>query len=177
MKLAKIQITLDESGKNVSDTGKEKNELTLPAEFTDELIKRCKEYADRELNKLDIRLDRDNRRKDLFHLLMERSGEWTTPEMCTDSVREYPAFFTTEYRESKAFQMLVDDVRKLNGMLEDGGRFVCDYLLIHPEDLDLRIFWDVNGLKLMTKGEILNYIAGEMSYCDAFLDECCEEDE
>lgn len=55
------------------------------------------------------------RREALFRFLLSRGDRWTSMEQVTDSVTEYPAFFTGYYHNSRTRRMLTDDIEAING--------------------------------------------------------------
>lgn len=56
------------------------------------------------------------RQEALYRFLLSRGNEWTSMEMATDSVREYPAFFAEKYyHNSTARRLLTKDIAAING--------------------------------------------------------------
>lgn len=51
----------------------------------------------------------------LYRFLLSRGDSWTSMEQVTDSVREYPAFFTGHYHNSRTRRMLTSDIEQING--------------------------------------------------------------
>ena len=56
----------------------------------------------------------DERRQALYDLLVERGDKWCRMEFITDSISLYPAFFTTNYHNSRARRMLTADIEYIN---------------------------------------------------------------
>ena len=54
------------------------------------------------------------RQQELYNLLLARGDEWSSMEFCTDSIKLYPAFFTTNYHNSRARRMLTADIEYIN---------------------------------------------------------------
>lgn len=54
------------------------------------------------------------RQQELYNLLLARGDEWSSMEFLTDSIKLYPAFFTTNYHNSRARRMLTADIEYIN---------------------------------------------------------------
>lgn len=60
-------------------------------------------------------LDENTARQDaLYRFLLDRGDTWTSMEQTTDSVKEYPAFFSRNYHNSKTRRMLTTDIEEIN---------------------------------------------------------------
>ena len=81
----------------------------------------------------------------LYKFLLERFPNWTSMEMCTDTIRMYPAFFTTTYHNSTARRMLTEDIEAINA----------------SHDYEKVIISGNNGIKLASKEEFDAFVASE----------------
>lgn len=54
------------------------------------------------------------RQQELYNLLLARGDKWSSMEFLTDSIKLYPAFFTTNYHNSRARRMLTADIEYIN---------------------------------------------------------------
>ena len=61
------------------------------------------------------RTEKAARQEALYNFLLSRGDKWTSMEQCTDSVKEYPAFFTGHYHNSHARRLLTADIEYING--------------------------------------------------------------
>ncbi len=57
----------------------------------------------------------EERQEALYRFLLSRGDRWTSMEQATDSVNEYPAFFTGHYHNSRARRLLTGDIERING--------------------------------------------------------------
>lgn len=55
------------------------------------------------------------RQQDLYEFLQRRGDKWTRMEQVTDSIKAYPAFFSSNYHNSQARRMLTHDIEAVNG--------------------------------------------------------------
>lgn len=57
------------------------------------------------------------RQEELYSFLQRRGDKWTSMEQVTDSIKLYPAFFSTNYHNSRARRMLTHDIEAINGSI------------------------------------------------------------
>lgn len=55
------------------------------------------------------------RQQELYNFLLRRGERWTRMEQVTDSIKLYPAFFSSNYHNSQARRMLTHDIEAVNG--------------------------------------------------------------
>lgn len=54
------------------------------------------------------------RQEALYRFLLSRGDKWTSMAQATDSVKQYPAYFTTNYHNSTARRLLTRDIEQMN---------------------------------------------------------------
>ena len=86
------------------------------------------------------------RQEALYAFLLERGDKWTSMERCTDTIRLYPAFFTTSYHNSTARRMLTEDIEAINA----SDHF--DHIIVSGN----------RGVKLATEHDYRRFVESEM---------------
>lgn len=85
------------------------------------------------------------RQEALYAFLLERGDKWSSMAMCTDTIRLYPAFFTTTYHNSTARRMLTEDIEAINA----------------SHKFEKIIVSGSRGIKLATQDEFDKFVAAE----------------
>ena len=92
------------------------------------------------------REENEARQEALYGFLQSRGNKWTSMEQCTDSVKEYPAFFNGHYHNSAARRLLTADIEHINS-----------------SDKYTRIIISTSrGIKVATADEFSKFLASEM---------------
>lgn len=86
------------------------------------------------------------RQEALYRFLLGRGDAWTIMEQATDSVKEYPAFFTGNYHNSRARRLLTADIEAINGR----------------DDFDKIIVSGNRGIKLATERDFERFLSAEL---------------
>ena len=90
-------------------------------------------------------LDNEMRQHALYAFLVTRGNKWTSMEQTTDSIKEYPAFFTGVYHNSTARRLLTADIEAINS----------------SDAYEKIIVSGANGIKLATETEFDRFIRAE----------------
>lgn len=86
------------------------------------------------------------RQEALYRFLLSRGDAWTSMEQATDSVKEYPAFFTGSYHNSRARRLLTNDIERING----------------SDHFSRIIISTSRGIKLATEKEFSRFLDAEL---------------
>ena len=87
------------------------------------------------------------RQEALYRFLLSRGDVWSSMDMATSFVRQYPAYFGENYHNSNARRLLTSDIQEINGSRE--------YNCI--------IISGTRGIKLATEEEYENFVNSELS--------------
>lgn len=93
----------------------------------------------------DLSEDDRNRICALMLYLYERGDKWTPMERVTDSIKLYPAFFTTNYHNSHARRLLTKDIEYIN------STDVFDRIIISGS----------RGIKIANEDELSDFLKAE----------------
>jgi hypothetical protein len=87
------------------------------------------------------------RQEALYRFLLSRGNKWTSMERCTDTVKEYPAFFNVKsYHNSGARRLLTADIAAINA----------------SDDFEKIIISGSRGVKLATEEEFAKFLGAEL---------------
>ncbi len=86
------------------------------------------------------------RQEALYNFLLARGDEWTTAEQTTDTILLYPAYFTTNYHNSKTRRLLTYDIQSIN----EGDQY--EKVIISGR----------KGIKLANEDEYMKFVRSEM---------------
>ena len=86
------------------------------------------------------------RQEALYRFLLARGDRWTAMEQATDTVKEYPAFFTGHYHNSRTRRLLTEDIAAINGR----------------SDFEKIIVSGSRGIKLATEEEFSRFLDAEL---------------
>ena len=86
------------------------------------------------------------RQQELYNLLLARGDEWSSMEFLTDSIKLYPAFFTTNYHNSRARRMLTADIEFIN----------------NSEKFEKIIVSTTRGVKLASEKDFEKFLSSEL---------------
>ena len=86
------------------------------------------------------------RQEALYRFLLSRGNKWTSMERCTDTIKEYPAFFTKTYHNSGCRRLLTADIAAINA----------------SDDFEKIIISTSRGVKLATEEEFAKFLGTEL---------------
>ena len=87
------------------------------------------------------------RQEALYRFLLSRGDVWSSMDMATAFVKQYPAYFGENYHNSNARRLLTSDIQEING----------------SRDYDCIIISGTRGIKLATEEEFERFIGAELS--------------
>lgn len=86
------------------------------------------------------------RQEALYRFLLSRGDHWSTMDMATSFVKEYPSYFGSSYHNSTARRLLTSDIEDIN----------CS------GDYDKIIVSGSRGIKLATEEEFSKFVGSEL---------------
>ena len=86
------------------------------------------------------------RREALYSFLLSRGDRWSSTDMATSFVTQYPAYFGERYHDSAARRLLTTDIAVINS----------------SPDYDKIIVSGSRGIKLATEDEFYSFICSEL---------------
>jgi len=86
------------------------------------------------------------RQEALYRFLLSRGDNWSTTDMATSFVKQYPAYFGENYHNSAARRLLTADIEAINS----------------SDEFNKIIISGSRGIKLATEDEFSHFIGSEL---------------